>query len=88
MKKIDKKVILEGLKEVIRTSVLGFVYYLLTDGVFQSFLAWAFGAKLDPFVYSTLIGLGTAGLRGLDKWLHVKDVKTPLDLKVMDQMIK
>ena len=88
MKKIDKKAILEGLKELIRTAVLGLISYLLTGQALQALLTSLFGAKLDPMQIAAVTGVLTSVLKGLDKWLHEKDVESPLDLKGMDKLVK
>lgn len=88
MKKIDKKALLEAVKELLRTAVLGLISYLLTGQVLQSILTSMFGTKLGPVEIATVTGLVTSALKGLDKWLHEKEIETPLDLKGMDKMVK
>lgn len=67
----------EGLKELLRVviiAVLPVVILSLEKG------------EVD---YRLIIITGViAALRALDKWLHEKDVKTPLDLKGLDVLKK
>jgi hypothetical protein len=88
MKQFDKQALLEGVKEFIRTGVLASISYLLTEGVLQGILLWLFGTNLDTVQILGLTSFLTTLFRSVDKWLHEKDVKSPLDLEVVDTLVK
>ena len=70
MKKIDRVAILEGLKELLRTATIA-VIPLVISGLQEGKVEWrAIGI-------SAVIVM----LSGIDKWLHKKEIETPLDFK-------
>lgn len=84
----------EALKQFLRTLVLGFIPIL---GGVLLFIKSGIDTDLGTFNIKWLIVLAmlasgmigviqTALMSGFDKWLHEKDVKTPLDLKSMDSL--
>lgn len=82
------KEFVEGLKELVRTALMGGVSYLLTGGVLQSIVTYFFSSRLSPEMIVILTGLLTSILSGLDKWNHKEGNKSPLDLKSMDVLKK
>jgi hypothetical protein len=81
MKKIDKKALLEALKEAIRVGLIAIVSYLSSEVVIDGIVVALVGDSLSLNVRLMGIGLIMSGLRALDKFLHVKKVETPLDMK-------
>ena len=90
------KELTEAVKELIRTFILGEIPVLIAIlGVIKSgidtevggfFVKWIL--VLAILTAGTLGVLQTALMSALDKWLHEKDVKTPLDLKSLDILKK
>lgn len=72
---MNKDAIVEGLKELIRTSLIAVVPVLI-----DSLSAGEVNLRL------VAISAAIAALRALDKILHESDVKTPLDLKSLDSL--
>ena len=77
MNKSSLNALVEALKELIRTGLIA-VIPLVIDGLASGAMNWR--------------TVGIAGiiavLRALDKWLHEKDVRTPLDLRGLDVLKK
>lgn len=69
--------IIEAVKELLRVIVLSIIPILIVS--LES-------GKLDLKLIGVTVAV--AVLRALDKWLHEKDVKTPLDLKGLDVLKK
>lgn len=86
--------VLEGLKEFIRTVVLGEIPVLIgVLSIVKSGIDIEVGGfkvngllALAVFVSGTISVIQTALMSGLDKWLHKSDVKTVLDLTSMDTL--
>lgn len=78
MKKLDKVALLEGIKELIRTSLIAVVPIVIAQ------LQKGDGIQWQVIGVAALIAI----LSGIDKWLHTKDIQTPLDLKPMDKLIQ
>lgn len=85
---------LEAIKEVLRWVILYISSWIIVQLVGQSDLVpenWLI--KILIFTFSIpmrqlfVFGLTLVG-RYIDKWLHEKDVKTPLDLKSLDILKK
>lgn len=88
--------VVEGIKEFIRTILLGEIPVLIAVlaivkaginidiGLFL--IQW--NVALAAFVAGTIGVIQTSGMSALDKWLHLEDVKTPLDLKSLDSLKK
>lgn len=74
------KPLLESLKEAGRVLLLGFVAWLLTDGVVEGILNWCCGTLFDPATKSTIISILFMVLRTVDKWLHEKGIEESNDL--------
>lgn len=77
MKKLDQHALIEGLKELMRTGFIA-VIPLVIDGLTAGVVNWR------------VIGIAgaIAVLRAFDKWLHEKDVRSPLELTGMDVLKK
>ena len=67
---MNKKSILEALKEIGRITLLAIVSYLLTEGVIDGLFSYFVGVQLDAITKAQIIGLMTTGLKTLDKYLH------------------
>lgn len=66
--------IVEGLKQFVRVTLLAVIPLAVAQ------LQSPFGIDWK----SLGVALAIAVLTGVDKWLHLSDVKTPLDLKSMN----
>jgi hypothetical protein len=64
------KEFIEGLKETLRTGIIA-VLPVLIDSIQKGFVDWRV----------ILVAFVLAVLKGIDKWVHLSDVQTPLDLK-------
>ncbi len=86
----------EALKQFIRTFILGEVWTIaavltvIATGINKELgtfmIPW--NVALAIFVAETIVNLKTAITSGADKWLHTKDVSTPLDLRSLDSLKK
>lgn len=96
MKQIEKEALLEGVKELIRTVILGMV---IPVGAVLIVIKAGINVDLGTFLIpwniagailaSGFIGsLQTAIPSAVDKWLHKSDVKSPLDLRGLDTIIQ
>jgi hypothetical protein len=74
----NKEAILEGVKQLIRVSVLAVIPLVISQLQEKSGVDWR----------AVLISFSIAFLMGLDKLGHEKGVESPLDLKGMDSLIK
>lgn len=66
----------EGLKELIRTAMMAVLPTIIFDLQSNQF-HW----------YTWAISFVIALLSGIDKWLHLHDVRTFLDLRGMDVLV-
>lgn len=60
----------EGLKEVLRLSIIA-VLPVLIEALTSGTLEWKV----------ILVAFAIAFLKGIDKWVHLSDIETPLDLR-------
>lgn len=72
------KEVLEGIKQFIRVILLSLIPLLIAQ------LQMTGGFDWKTFAVTAAIAV----LSGIDKWLHKKDVETPLDLKSFDILEK
>ena len=80
MKNVEKKGIVEGLKEGLRIVILSVISYLLTDGVIQMIIELIWGAKMDATQVTLVSGLVLSVLKSIDKWAYKTDrTLIPLD---------
>lgn len=90
------KPLVEAIKEFARTFILGEIMVLIAVlGIVKSGINVEIGTfvvqwnvALATFASSTIGVVMTALPSAVDKWLHEKDVKTPLDLKSFDALKK
>jgi hypothetical protein len=88
--------VVEGIKEFIRTFILGMLIPIgAALGVIQAGINVELGTFLIQWnlalavLASGAVGsLNTAIASAFDKWLHEKEIKTPLDLKSLDVLKK
>ena len=76
MTKKSWKALIEGGKELVRTGLIAAVP-LIIDGL----IADAVNVRLIGIAFAIAV------LRAIDKGLHEKNFKSPLDLKVIDKFI-
>ena len=78
MGEAKKTALIEAGKEIGRWAALGVVSYFLTVGVIDNLLKIFFGMYLPPEIITYIVSGITAGLRGVDKFLHEwgKEVST------------
>lgn len=90
------KPLIEALKELTRTFILGMVPVL---GGILLFIKSGINVEVGGFNINWMVALAmlvagaigtlqTALMSALDKWLHENDVKTVLDLKSFDSLTK
>lgn len=77
MNKLNTNALVEAFKELLRTGLIA-VIPLVIDGLASGIINWR--------------TIGIAGaiavLRAVDKWLHQKNVKSPLDFEGLDVLKK
>lgn len=86
--------VVEGIKQFIRTVFLGEIPVLIAVlAVIKGGINIDIGTFIIPwnialaaFVAGTISVLQTSGMSALDKWIHLEDIKTPLDLTSLDSL--
>lgn len=91
-----KMAVLEGVKEFIRTFILGMVVpigatlVIINNGinvVVGGFnINWLLAASI--LASGAVSALNTSFMSAIDKWAHKMEFKTPLDLTAMDKLVK
>lgn len=71
---MEKKSLLESLKELGRLLLISGVSYLLTEGLITSFVEYFFGTRLDAFAKVQITAIITFIAKTIDKYLHESGV--------------